>query len=346
MAGAVPVPPLQLGTTMNGFLEENQMNSRRQRVTSALLALAILVLPTMALPGLVPSALAAPAEASTVGTGPNNALAPTGDWGQLDAGQTRWYAFQYAGDKSQIQIQLNLVPAGSMTFAVWTPKEISIWGQHRPVSPIGRGSAKGNDGGTLVWSGNFAEAGIYYVVVDHAADVTATSYYQLNVNGTGVSFDIPAPVLDERTMPVPVQTPPKSSAVSELTGKLVFQTSYGGPFYSIQVDGTDLQRITNGIDPVWSPEGTQIAFVRWEDPRGVWLVNADGSNAHRIFDWSQTLYPSWSADGKTAGAAAERPAAFRALASGSRALDRRVPIGRWESSIRVMAHSGNHNPFR
>jgi len=92
---------------------------------------------------------------------------------------------------------------------------------------------------------------------------------------------------------------PKSALVTELEGTLVFQTTYGGPFYTINVDGSDLQRITNGIDPVWSPDGEQIAFVRWEDPRGVWVVNADGSNAHRVFDWSETRYPSWSPDGQS-----------------------------------------------
>jgi Tol biopolymer transport system component len=41
----------------------------------------------------------------------------------------------------------------------------------------------------------------------------------------------------------------------------------------------------------------QIAFVRWREPRGVWVVNADGSGERRVFDWSEARWPSWSPDG-------------------------------------------------
>jgi TolB protein len=84
---------------------------------------------------------------------------------------------------------------------------------------------------------------------------------------------------------------------SELEGKLIFQTTIGGDFYTVQADGTGLQRITDGVDPTWSPDGAQIAFTRWREPRGVWVVNADGSDARRIFDWTETRWPTWSPDG-------------------------------------------------
>lgn len=90
---------------------------------------------------------------------------------------------------------------------------------------------------------------------------------------------------------------PKPTATPEFRGKLVFQTTTGSDFYTIHADGTGLRRITDGVDPVWSPDGTRIAFTRWREPRGVWVINADGSEEWRVFDWSETRWPSWSPDG-------------------------------------------------
>jgi TolB protein len=91
---------------------------------------------------------------------------------------------------------------------------------------------------------------------------------------------------------------PKPAASAKLSGKLVFQTTLGGDFYTINVDGSGLQRITDGVDSVWSPDGKQIAFTRWRDPRGVWLVDVSTGSERRIFDWSEARWPAWSPDGQ------------------------------------------------
>jgi TolB protein len=229
---------------------------------------------------------------------------PSGDWDQLSAGESQWYAFQYAGDGSQIQVMLEAVPEGSATFVVWTPEQIWRWGLGEYVEPIGRGSADPHAAVKTVWSGSFTTAGTYYVVVEHAGNQTGTSYYLLDVSGSGVSLSKPTPTPTPEPAKAQAQTeaPGEPTGPGEPSGTLVFQTTYGGPFYSINVDGSGLQRITNGIDPVWSPDGQQIAFVRWEEPRGVWVVDvetADGTSGDewRAFDWSETRCPSWSPDG-------------------------------------------------
>jgi TolB protein len=59
--------------------------------------------------------------------------------------------------------------------------------------------------------------------------------------------------------------------------------------YTINVDGTALQRLTdNGAHdglPTWSPDGASIAFV---SNRGgawaIWVMNANGSNQRKLFD--------------------------------------------------------------
>jgi TolB protein len=78
---------------------------------------------------------------------------------------------------------------------------------------------------------------------------------------------------------------------------LVFQSSVGGDLYTINVDGTGLQRVADGMDPSWSPDGSEISFARWREPRGVWVMGADGSGERRVFAWDETRWTSWSPDG-------------------------------------------------
>jgi TolB protein len=100
------------------------------------------------------------------------------------------------------------------------------------------------------------------------------------------------------TAPKPTRSKPKPTATPRFGGKLVFQASIGGSIYTINADGTGLRHLTDGMDPVWSPDGEQIALIRWRDPRGVWVINADGSGERHIFDWDQARWPSWSPDGE------------------------------------------------
>ena len=52
--------------------------------------------------------------------------------------------------------------------------------------------------------------------------------------------------------------------------------------FEIRPDGTGLRQLTNApgrwldFDPVWSPDGSRIAFVRWEDVGSGWTVRPVG----------------------------------------------------------------------
>ena len=82
------------------------------------------------------------------------------------------------------------------------------------------------------------------------------------------------------------------------SGKLVFQTQSGGDIYIINANGTDLRRITSGIDPQLSPDGTKIAFTRWEPRYELFTINTDGLNEQALtHGWRQIKSPTWSADG-------------------------------------------------
>ena len=98
--------------------------------------------------------------------------------------------------------------------------------------------------------------------------------------------------------PPPTLTPmPASPPIPELTGKLVFQTCNGCDIYVVNADGSGLRRLTDGMEPAWSPDGKKVAFARWRDPRGLYVIDEDGSNETLVFGWVAAKGPAWSPDG-------------------------------------------------
>jgi uncharacterized protein (TIGR03067 family) len=62
--------------------------------------------------------------------------------------------------------------------------------------------------------------------------------------------------------------------------------------YVVGVDGTGLKDISVGAMPSWSPDGKRLTFCQYSPNRGVWVMDADGSNQKLIdaegwgSDWS------------------------------------------------------------
>ena len=82
--------------------------------------------------------------------------------------------------------------------------------------------------------------------------------------------------------------------------ELVGQPDRGG-IYVMNADGTGLTRIRPGCcgaDPIWSPDGSKIAFVHDFDE--LWLMNVDGSDPESLYqkpDQGTVDTPDWSPDG-------------------------------------------------
>ena len=75
--------------------------------------------------------------------------------------------------------------------------------------------------------------------------------------------------------------------------------------YVAEADGSGARLLGNerlaGFEPAWSPDGTQLVFMRLAPTPGLWLIRADGSDAHSLtkgegFSW-EFWNAQWSPDG-------------------------------------------------
>lgn len=90
---------------------------------------------------------------------------------------------------------------------------------------------------------------------------------------------------------VPLAVQPAAS------GKLVLQAASGGDLVTLPAGGGAAARLAAGLDPAWSPDGRQIAFTSWSYPEGIYVMNADGSNLHMVYEVTHAKSPTWSPDG-------------------------------------------------
>ena len=123
---------------------------------------------------------------------------------------------------------------------------------------------------------------------------------------------------------VPAAASPSHSAPTARTKSLIaFDTRYSAAvsqIYTVHPDGSGRMQLThanNGAwDPTFSPDGSEIAFVR--DGRAgssIAVMNADGGGRHRVgTDTGHDNYaPTWTPDGTISSSfAASRGPATRA----------------------------------
>ncbi|MDH4136490.1 MAG: hypothetical protein OEW09_07235, partial [Anaerolineae bacterium] len=91
--------------------------------------------------------------------------------------------------------------------------------------------------------------------------------------------------------PTQLTTDSNDMAPAAHGNKVAFMSMRDGNWeiYSINADGSDLQRLTdNGVNdglPTFSPKGHFIAFVSDEGGQwAIWAMNADGSGRRKLFD--------------------------------------------------------------
>lgn len=196
------------------------------------------------------------------------------------------------GDLVAVTPSLTLAPAHPIGFVL--PATITAREGPRISSPA-RGTLLGGDVVTLLGrdvSGEWLQI-VYPAGTEGRAWVRARE-----VETFGASAGLPV-VGDANASPTPpVTTPPTRQAPSSgLTGRLVLETASGGDIYLVNADGSGLRRLTDGLDPVLSPDGRFVAFARWREPYGLYLLDLKTGEERRLFAANRVRTPAWSPDG-------------------------------------------------
>lgn len=220
------------------------------------------------------------------GAGPDNALLPIGQNVTIAPNAEQWFKF-HVGGKDAATVFLDATSANGLRFAVYTPEQIANWQRGEKLQALGAGSPQHDH--TLGWYGTFNQPGTHYVVVNN--DTGAPMDVRVIVQGDAITT-LPAPTATPNIDPLMTPTPRGQGIV----GKLAFVDASGGNIYTVNGDGTNLQRITFGMDPQWNHAGTQITFARQGPIPGIYIINADGSGERLLYQTNEPRTPTWSAD--------------------------------------------------
>ena len=128
---------------------------------------------------------------------------------------------------------------------------------------------------------------------------SAITFELTSPTATPAATATPEPTAAPAVVAAPATAVPAPTQNSALDGLLVFQDSLGGTIYLMNADGSGLRALTTGLEPALSPDGSQVAFARWDEPRGLWLINTDGSNERLVYGANRVRSPSWTPDGQS-----------------------------------------------
>jgi Tol biopolymer transport system component len=152
---------------------------------------------------------------------------------------------------------------------------------------------------------------------------TSCNIYVVNVNGSGKPTKFMTLPQACSSTTISTWSPDGNKIAGEMEetihkkpDRYGFDTFEVPQIYVIDVSGGEdkvqPQKITDGpvekIQPAWSPNGTEIAFVHYDE---IYKMDTDGSGMTRLtHDTDFDLSPSWSPDGKNlAFVRMSRPAA-------------------------------------
>lgn len=102
-------------------------------------------------------------------------------------------------------------------------------------------------------------------------------------------------------------SPSSAKSFESINGLIAYAANAGGvnQIFVVNPDGTGRQQLTNGSNnvglPKWSPDGSQIAYVRQKDDKfEIFVMSSTGSDVRQLTTSSRGesyVHPTWSPDG-------------------------------------------------
>ncbi len=137
-------------------------------------------------------------------------------------------------------------------------------------------------------------------VDEHDAQLSAP-YFQV----AGTRIEKVNPVKGEKTIIMERSNPILSLAAS-LDGTIIAFEEYGGHLFILDTETLEPIDIGSGNEPVWSPDGARLAFMKTTDDghritsSDILIVRADGTDIRNLTsDFGDlAMRPSWSPDGR------------------------------------------------
>ncbi|MBV7339325.1 hypothetical protein KFU94_66130 [Chloroflexi bacterium TSY] len=170
-----------------------------------------------------------------VDSGPDFPMMPTGEWMALEQSQMHWFAFDYDFDEdfAALEVRMYTEPEDSAILTIRNAEQAEKWRVDGTNEHIGCCTVQDlgdEETDYAVWSGELFSSGRYYIVIEHAKNMSETAYYRFEfVASEGVSF--PQGLIDpQRTEPVPAAEPVAEVAAAPEPMKLLGMNGSGPDF--------------------------------------------------------------------------------------------------------------------
>ena len=169
--------------------------------------------------------------------------------------------------------------------------------EHMPEVPKGKSKVQQSQPKRFPWILGLAGCLVLLLCVALAG---LGSWFFLGGPGAALVQNQNAPTLKTGNQTGPASTPVNASAAAR--GKIAISVDVGAQpegksVWVMNADGSGAKKILDrASSPAFSPDGTLIAYYRWNE--GIFVANADGTNSRKVVGESHAKYLSWSHDGK------------------------------------------------